>query len=263
MIGRKGEKMIEGKHKYKNAIWFLMALLLIAVIGGLFTGIYTFAGFTEDIKQQLLTQLGGYTQYLTVIVIQTVLYAAVCGFFGYILADKTGLLQPFGFEKKKLKLTGGVAILCGVIFGLDYWIFGSHIPEVAASYKNITYSNVISSVLYGGIIEEVMLRLFMMSLITFVIWKIGYPTLPKEQIPVRIFVIANVIAALLFAAGHLPATFLTFQRIDGIVLLRCFLYNGGLGLVFGWLYRKYGIQYAMLGHMGTHIISKMIWILFV
>ena len=32
----------------------------------------------------------------------------------------------------------------------------------------------------------------------------------------RIFAVVNVIAALLFAAGHLPATFLTFQTVDNI-----------------------------------------------
>lgn len=29
------------------------------------------------------------------------------------------------------------------------------------------------------------------------------------------------------------------------------------------MYRKYGIQYAMLGHMGCHIVSKLIWMILV
>lgn len=247
--------------KYGKPLLFIAALLPVAIIGGLFTGIYTFAGYTEEMKQLLVTQLGGYAQYLVIVALQTVIYAMICGFFGYILADKTGLLKPFDLEKRKLTIAVALAALCGVAFGLDYWIFGGHIPEAAEACRNITCSNVIVSVLYGGIVEEVMLRLFVMSLIAFVLWKICYRALPKEKIPVRIFVIANVIAAFLFAAGHLPATFLTFQTVDAIVIARCFLYNGGLGLVFGWLYRKYGIQYAMIGHMGTHIISKLIWLL--
>lgn len=249
--------------KYGKPLLFTAALLPVAVFGGLFTGIYTYAGYTEEMKQLLAAQLGGYVQYLVMVALQTVMYATVCGFFGYILADKTGLLKLFLFEPKKLVIAGATAILCGVAFGLDYWIFGGHIPEAAEACRNITYSNVIASVLYGGIVEEVMLRLFVMSLIVFVLWKICYRTVPKEKIPVKIFVIANVIAAFLFAAGHLPATFLTFQTVDAIVIARCFLYNGGLGLVFGRLYRKYGIQYAMIGHMGTHIISKLIWLLFI
>ena len=249
--------------KYGKPLLFTAALLPVALIGGLFTSIYTFAGYTEEMQQLLVTQLGGYAQYLVMVVLQTVLYAMICGFFGYNLAEKIGLLKPFLLEQKKLVITGVTAILCGIAFGFDYWIFGSHIPEAAEACRNVTFSNVIASVLYGGVIEEVMLRLFVMSLIAFVLWKICYRALPKEKIPVRIFAVANVIAASLFAAGHLPATFLTFQTVDAIVITRCFLYNGGLGLVFGWLYRKYGIQYAMIGHMGTHIISKLIWLFFI
>lgn len=249
------------ERKYKKPLLFSAALLPAAAAGGVFTGIYTYEGYTAEMQQLLLTQLGGYMQYLIVIIFQTILYVVVCGFFGYILADKIGLIKPFTLEKDKLLKTCVAGVICGVAFSLDYWVFGGHIPEAADACRNITYSNLIASVLYGGVVEEVMLRLFAMSLISFVLWKLFYRTLPKQKIPVSVFAIANVIAALLFAAGHLPATFLTFQTVDAIVIIRCFLYNGGLGLVFGWLYRKYGIQYAMIGHAGTHIISKVIWML--
>ena len=36
---------------------------------------------------------------------------------------------------------------------------------------------------------------------------------------------------------------------------------GGFGLLFGWMYRKYGIQYAMLSHALLHIVSKTVWAL--
>ena len=77
-----------------------------------------------------------------------------------------------------------------------------------------------------------------------------------------ILIAANVIAALLFAAGHLPATAM-LMGITPMILFRCFLLNGGFGLLFGWLYRKYGLRYAMIAHGGCHVVSKLIWILFV
>ena len=52
-----------------------------------------------------------------------------------------------------------------------------------------------------------------------------------------------------------------FGELTAPVLVRCFLLNGGFGLLFGWLYRKYGIQYAMLSHALLHIISKLVWAL--
>ena len=118
----------------------------------------------------------------------------------------------------------------------------------------------LAAVLYGGVIEEVMLRLFMMSLIAFLLHKLF--DRKKEKPATGILVAANLIAALLFATGHLPAT-AVMMGITPMILVRCFLLNGGFGLLFGWLYRKYGLRYAMLAHAGCHIVSKLIWILFI
>jgi membrane protease YdiL (CAAX protease family) len=76
-----------------------------------------------------------------------------------------------------------------------------------------------------------------------------------------VLVVANVVAAMLFAAGHLPATEMTFG-LTPMLVFRCFLLNGGLGLAFGWLYRKFGLRYAMIAHGAYHVVSKLIWILF-
>lgn len=42
----------------------------------------------------------------------------------------------------------------------------------SANAASLTVSGVIASVMYGGIIEEVMLRLFFMSIIALIIWKV-------------------------------------------------------------------------------------------
>ncbi|MDO5540959.1 MAG: CPBP family intramembrane metalloprotease [Eubacteriales bacterium] len=250
------------KTKVKKPLMFVMALLPIAVIGGLTTGIYTYESCSKEMQQTLLSQTGGYEPFLAAITLQVVLYAVICGFLGCILAEKVGLMRPIRFKKETWCRACLLGVISGLAFGLDYWIFGKIIPEVAASCENITISNFIASVLYGGIIEEVMLRLFTMSLIVFLIWKVFFRTLPKEQISDRVFIAANILSAIIFAAGHLPATFLTFEQVGAVVIFHCFLYNGGLGIVFGRLYRKYGIQYAMTGHILCHIVSKIIWIIF-
>jgi hypothetical protein len=48
-----------------------------------------------------------------------------------------------------------------------------------------------------------------------------------------------------------------------LIIFRCLALNGGLGLLFGWLYRKHGLRYAMIAHGGCHIVSKLIWLLFI
>ena len=102
-----------------------------------------------------------------------------------------------------------------------------------------------------------MIRLFLMSLVAFILWKVFFKG--EEQISVKVIVIANVISALFFAAGHLPATAMSIG-ITPVILIRCFLLNGGVGLVFGRLYHKRGIQYAMIAHACAHIAMKLIWL---
>lgn len=133
----------------------------------------------------------------------------------------------------------------------------------SANAASLTVSGVIVSVMYGGIIEEVMLRLFFMSIIALIIWKVFCKKYDRENIPTGVFVATNIIAALVFAAGHLPATTIIFGELTPLILFRCFLLNGGFGLALGWLYRKYGIAYAMIGHALFHIISKHIWFIFI
>ena len=173
-------------------------------------------------------------------------------------------MWPIKFEKKTLQRVLTITTICGILFSLDYWTFGKAIPELADEFEDmVTFNSWISAVFYGGIIEEVLMRLLFMTLIAFVIWKLFLRKYAVSEIPVWIFVVANIIAASAFAAGHIPATINMFGELSPIILFRCFLLNGGLGLVFGRLYRKYGIQYAMVGHAGCHIISKIIWMIFI
>ena len=84
----------------------------------------------------------------------------------------------------------------------------------------------------------------------------------KESLIENILECERIIEAVLFAAGHLPVTFILFGN-SPIIIFRCFLLNGGLALLFGYLYQKYGLRYAMITHGGCHIVSKLIWILFI
>lgn len=255
------------KEKMKRALLFTVAMLPFAAIGGYFTGKYAFASYTKDMQELILSQVGSVELLAVVSMIQSVMYAAFCGFVGYLLADRTGLVKAFRLRKEFFIKTLCAALICGVLFSLDYWIFGKAIPPVAASYESglLVHSvdNWLASVFYGGIVEELMLRWFLMSFVVWVLWKLIYKKAAKEEIPQRIFWMANILCALLFAAGHLPATVSMFGELTPLILLRCFLLNGSFGIVFGRLYQKYGIQYAFVGHMGTHIIAKVIWSIFI
>lgn len=199
---------------------------------------------------------------IVVYIVQIMVYAAFCGFVGHILAEKLGLMRPIRFEKAKILTTLVLSAIAGVVLALDYWTFGAVLPGVQEADAAMLSWNVIAScVLYGGVMEELMMRLFLMSLLAWLSWKLFFRK--RETVPTDVLIAANVITALLFAAGHLPATVQMFGTLTPLILFRCFLLNGGLGLVFGWLYRKYGIQYSMLSHALTHIVSKTIWLIFI
>ena len=103
------------------------------------------------------------------------------------------------------------------------------------------------------------MRLFVMSLLAFLGWKLFFRQ--REAVPVGVLIGANFISALAFAAGHLPSTAASFGTLTPLLLVRCFLMNGAAGLLFGRFYRKYGIQYAMLGHALFHVVSRTIWLI--
>ena len=247
--------------KLRKPFRFTLCLLPVALVGGYFAAKMSLAGMDGALLEEAVRQLGSREALIAVTALQTLLYALVCGFFGYILAEKIGLMRSFRFRKDVTLRVLLISLLCGAIFSLDAWTFGKWIPEVGASYAEAGRFDLtvwIASVLYGGVIEEVMMRLFVMSLLAFLGWKLFFRK--ESAVPEKVLICANILAALLFAAGHLPATLLTFGQLTPLIVFRCFLLNGAGGLLFGRFYRRYGIQYAMLAHILFHLVSRSIWL---
>ena len=156
--------------KLKKPLLFALCLLPIAAIAGVFVSLYQLDVYSEEIAAQIMAELGSRGALVAVGAAQSMGYALICGFFGYILADKLGLWKPIRLEKKKLLVTLTVSLVGGVVFSLDHWVFGSMLDGIQeANAASLTLSGVLASVLYGGVIEEVLLRLFVMSLIAWII----------------------------------------------------------------------------------------------
>ena len=247
------------KSYWKTSLFFVLAGLL----GGFLVGIFLMDSYPAEIQQQIYEQ--GINDVLLGLIsaIQSAGYGLVLGVIGIILGKKTGMWKEERvISRQPLVAAIAVAVACGLaMILLDIFFFGNYSQVIMDSYATKpSIAFLLGSVIYGGIIEEVMLRLFMMSLVAFVLHKLFWRK--REQTPVAALVAANVISALLFAAGHLPTT-AVLMGLTPMILLRCFLLNGGIGLMLGFLYRKHGLRYAMIAHAGCHIISKLIWILFI
>lgn len=104
---------------------------------------------------------------------------------------------------------------------------------------------------YGGITEEVLLRLFVMSLIA---WLGSFISKTTEGKPTSaVFWTANILAAVLFGIGHLPAT-ANLIPLTPLVITRAIVLNGLAGVAFGWLYWKRGLESAMIAHFSADIV---------
>jgi len=100
---------------------------------------------------------------------------------------------------------------------------------------------------YGGIVEEIQIRLFLMSALALVLRKFA-----RLRVDTAI-VIAIVLAALLFGLGHLPAA-AQMARLSSIVVFRVVLLNMIVGLVCGVFFWRWGLEHAMLAHFAADIV---------
>lgn len=137
---------------------------------------------------------------------------------------------------------GGLAIL-----GLDI-LFQPWMPDPlagsAATLPRVDLWKGLLASIYGGITEELWLRLGLMTLIAWTLWRLAArPASP----PSWIFGMAIAFSSLLFGLGHLPAAAAVWP-LTGVVIGRSLLLNGLLGLVFGVLYWKLGLEAATLAH---------------
>lgn len=247
--------------RIKKPLRFALALLPAAIIGGYFTGLYSLSTTAPALREATLGQLDSKGAFLAATATQAALYTLICGFCGYILADKLGLMRPFRPEGRKALRVLLASAAGGALLSLDAWTFARWIPALSGYYSaagRFDAPTWIALILYGGIVEEVMLRLFLLSLLALAGWKLFCRRAPAP--PKGVLAAANALAALLFAAGHLPSTVAMFGALTPLLVLRCFLLNGTLGLLFGRFYRKYGIQYAMLAHALAHVVSRGIWL---
>lgn len=110
---------------------------------------------------------------------------------------------------------------------------------------------------YGGINEEILLRLFFMTLI---IWLIGKIASYKTDLIKNNFImwLAIILAAVIFGLGHLPITS-NITNLTPLVISRAILLNGLGGIIFGWLFWKKGLEYAMISHFTADIMIIVIF----
>jgi membrane protease YdiL (CAAX protease family) len=244
-----------------NIKWKLFIILLIAsVIATLMVIPYTLAispGLAEVFTPfVLIGQL-----------IQTLVLFSIAIFIGLTLAKRVGFGLPIleGWLEGKevltyLKSILGISIGMGVLTGLMIILLSFIFTPVSSIFLNAEVSvplwkGFLAS-FYGGIGEEILLRLFLMTLIVWIIFKIK-KTADGKPTAMGIW-LAIIISAVIFGLGHLPITG-TITSITPLIVVRAVLLNGIGGIIFGWLYWRKGLESAMIGHFSADIVLHVLF----
>lgn len=198
--------------------------------------------------------------------IQNLVLFAIVTFFGLLLSKRIGMGLPIlqgvldgKNQTKELKfiLLPSISwgILAGVLIVLLCIPFNKIVPEFQNLEVSIATWKALLASLYGGIAEEVLLRLFLVSLFVWITFKIkkdknGRPTVWGIWLSI-------ILAAVFFGLGHLPAT-AQITKLTGVVIIRAIVLNGVAGIIFGWLYWKKGLESAIIAHFSADIVLRVI-----
>ena len=154
------------------------------------------------------------------------------------------------FSRKGVWLSVSITFVLSVLLILsDLFLFSPFISSAIGEQVKPIWWQGILAMIYGGITEELMLRLFGM---TFIVWVLAViMRREKEAIPPSFYYIAIFLTAILFGIGHLPATMELFGELSAIIVTRAIVLNGLVGVWFGYLYWRKGLEYAIIAHMSA------------
>jgi membrane protease YdiL (CAAX protease family) len=200
--------------------------------------------------------------------IQSFVLMAVATGLGLLLAHHLGLGAPLleGLLADKAVTTQAQAIIApalilgaapaAILLLLEIAVFWPRLPRtMRTSFPIPALWKRFLACFYGGIAEELLCRLFLLSLLA---WLIGFAWhMPDGRPTLGALWLANILAAVIFGLGHLPAT-ASLVKLTPLLIARAILLNGIVGVAFGYLFWQYGLEAAMLAHFTADIVLHII-----
>jgi len=235
--------------------WKTFFILFVAsVISGVLVIPYQIALVPE------LAELG-ISLYITAMAQNLVIFSVVT-FLGLLLARKVGFTLPVleGPNKREtLKRILMPSVLSGLLIGAAIYLGDLAFQAVSISIptEEVRISIWVGflATFYGGIAEEVLLRLFFMTLL---VWLISKAKQTAEGLPTNGGVWAAILlASVIFGMGHLPITAEMVDLTPGIIV-RAVVLNSVGAIPFGWLYWKKGLESAIISHFFAGIVLRVI-----
>ncbi len=251
--------------------WRVLWLLLFASLGGAGAAI----PLALEIFRPLIQSAPPPTVPLPLLVVvgvaqNLVLFGLLIGvglWLARTLALGAPLLEPWLYHetspvrlRDSLKYGALVGVAVGIVLLVIIIPAASHLPGLP--FVSASRANVWKRVLvcfYGGIDEEILSRLFLLTLLA---W-LGTRVFQKQKAGLSplTFWIANITVAVLFGLGHLPGAALVMHITPTVVVLALAL-NGIAAISFGYLYWKRGLESAMIAHFCADFVIYVVGVTF-
>ncbi len=252
-----------------NKMRFGKTFLVLLGLGlpGILSLIPTALGQVEALPPEMLELPEPLTVALALL--NALILLAVAVAVGTLLAHRVGLRSLVAEKVRRgaaiwpqLQPNIKLAFVVGIIFavvvlGLDALInpfAGTELADDLATGEAPTigslFTQLLTGLLYGGIVEELLLRWGVMTLLVWLGW---WAAQRGQGAPRPVLVWAAIIlAAVLFGIGHLPAL-AGMVTLTPLIVVRTVLLNALGGLVFGWLFWRRNLETAMVAHAATHV----------
>lgn len=226
-------------HLSRLNIFFILWLLCIIGFWSVLPYIYYLGILPTSVSIEKIFWLG---------TIESIFFYGLICWLSFKILPKTDL-HPLSFQNplKNIIYPGIIAgVLVGfIIFLFDKTLFHSSLLGVHPPF----WTGALASI-YGGINEEVLLRLFLFTLLYFLLSKCF--TITESNKTFSLWMV-NIVVAILFGLGHLPAAF-KLVTPSAFEIFRILFLNGIAGIVFGWLYWSRGLWTAMVAHFVTDLM---------
>lgn len=180
---------------------------------------------------------------------------------GLIFSKKVGLESPIITEfasSGKISCRLCNIIIVGIIGGILCCVISVLLGLVSFdSFSKINSEkapNLLMTIFYGGINEEIIIHWSVMS---FFLWLINLINNKDISNIVRANIAIGA-SALLFGIGHVPAIYMISKDIDAVYILYVVFGNFMFSLIPGYLFWKYGIESSIIAHSSANMLTYML-----
>ena len=154
--------------------------------------------------------------------------------------------EAYAILRRQIGPAGWVGLAVGLLL-IGYSVVSGPLLAQAPAAARLELP-LVSRLLYGGITEELLTRWGLMTVFVWLAVKVGL----RGAAP---YWVGAALAALLFAAGHLPMLNLLIPNPPPALLAMVLAGNAVPGLLFGWLFWKRGLEAAIFSHALAHLAA--------